>query len=96
MVKRIGGLRRKSRYKFKKEERRKGKISMTRYFRSFNMGDKVYLSAEPAVQKGMYFPRFMGKTGIVKGKRGRCYEIAINDIGKEKTLIVHPVHLIRA
>ena len=96
MVKRIGGFRRKSRYKFRKEKRQRGKVSITRYFQSFNAGDRIYLSVEPAVQKGMYYPRFMGKTGIVKGKRGRCYEITINDLGKEKTLIVHPVHLKRA
>ena len=96
MVKRIGGLRRKTRYKLKKERRRKGKISITRYFQSFKVGDRVYLSAEPAVQKGMYYPRFMGKSGIIQGKRGNCYEVRINDIGKEKMLIIHPVHLMRA
>ncbi len=95
MVKRIGGLRRKTRYKFSKEKRAKGKISITNYFQTFNPGDRVNLSVEPAVQKGMYFPRFMGKSGIIKGKRGKCYEITINDIGKDKTLIVHPVHLRR-
>lgn len=96
MVKRIGGLRRKTRYKLRKEQRRRGKISITNYFQSFDTGDKVYLNAESAVQKGMYYPRFMGKSGIIKGKRGRCYEVAINDLGKNKTLIVHPVHLKRA
>ena len=96
MVKRIGGLRRKTRYKFRKEKRRRGKISLTRYFQSFNAGDRVCLGVEPSVQKGMYYPRFMGKAGIVRGKRGRCYEVLINDLGKEKTLIVHPVHLKRA
>ena len=93
MVKRIGGFRRKTRYKFKKQKRNRGKISITKYFQSFNSGDKVYLGVESAVQKGMYYHHFMGKSGIVKGKRGRCYEISINDMGKEKTLIVHPVHL---
>lgn len=96
MVKRTGGIRRKTRYKFRKEKRSKGKISITRYFQSFNIGDRVYLSVEPAVQKGMYYPRFMGKAGVVKGKRGKCYEIAINDLGKGKTLIIHPVHLRKA
>ena len=95
MVKRIGGLRRSTRYKFRKEKRNKGKISITRYFQSFNAGDRAYLGVEPAVPKGMYFPRFMGKAGIIKSKRGRCYEVTINDLGKEKTLIVHPVHLKR-
>ncbi|MBI2660321.1 50S ribosomal protein L21e [Candidatus Woesearchaeota archaeon] len=93
MPKRIGGLRRKTRYKFRKEAGSKGKISLTRYLQSFNEGDKVNLTVEPGVQKGMYHPRFMGKTGIVKGKRGRCYEIRIKDMDKEKILVVHPVHL---
>ena len=96
MVKRLGGTRRKTRYKFRKEKRNKGKISITRYFQSFSIDDRVNLTVEPAVQKGMYHPRFMGKSGIVKGKRGRCYEVTINDFGKDKTLIVHPVHLRKA
>ncbi len=96
MVKRIGGIRRKTRYRFRKEKRGRGKISITRYFQSFNLGDKVYLSVESSVQKGMYHPNFMDKVGVIKGKRGKCYEVLINDIGKEKTLIVHPVHLKKA
>ncbi len=96
MTKRIGGIRRKTRYKFRKEKRNRGKISITRYFQSFNIGDKVYLTAESSIHKGMYHPRFMGRTGIIKDKRGKCYEVMINDLGKEKTLIVHPVHLKKA
>ena len=96
MVKRLGGIRRKTRYKFRKQKRARGKISITRYFQSFAPGDGVYLTVESAVQKGMYHPRFVGKTGIVKGKRGRCYEVTINDLGKEKTLVIHPVHLRKA
>ena len=96
MVKRIGGLRRKTRYKFRKEKRNRGKVSLTKYFQTFNAGDRVYLGVEPGVQKGMYHPRFMGRSGIIKGKRGRCYQVLINDIGKEKTLIIHPVHLTKS
>jgi large subunit ribosomal protein L21e len=96
MVKRIGGIRRKTRYKFRKEKRGRGKINITRYFQSFNIGDKVYLTAESAVQKGMYHPRFMGKSGVIKGKRGKCYEVTISDVRKEKTLIIHPTHLRKA
>ncbi len=93
MVTRKGGIRRKTRYKFRKEKRARGKISLTRYFQTFNSGDKVFLGVEPSVQKGMYHPRFMGRAGIIKGRRGRCYEVVIDDLGKEKTLIVHSVHL---
>ncbi|MEK6942466.1 MAG: 50S ribosomal protein L21e [Nanoarchaeota archaeon] len=95
MAKRIGGMRRKTRYKFKKERREKGKVSMTNYFQSFSVGDKVYLGVEPAIQKGMYHPRFVGKAGIIAGKVGRCYEVTIKDINKAKMLVVHPVHLRR-
>lgn len=93
MASRIGGFRRKTRYKFKKERRQKGKISLQRYFQNFNPGDKVHLIVEPAVQKGMYYPAYIGKTGIVKAKCGSCYEVAIKDINKKKVLIVHPIHL---
>lgn len=96
MVKRIGGSRRKTRYKFRKERRRRGKISISRYFQKFEIGDKVSLGVEPAVQKGMYHPNYLGKIGTIAGKRGRCYEIIINDADKEKMLIAHPVHLRRA
>ena len=93
MVMRIGGLRRKTRYKFRKEARTKGKISLKRYFQTFDKGEKVALGVESAVQKGMYHPRFYGKIGVVKSKTGRCYQVSIKDGGKEKTLVVHPIHL---
>jgi large subunit ribosomal protein L21e len=96
MAKRIGGNRRKSRHMFSKTVRTKGKIPTTRYLQTFNAGDKVQLSAEPAVHKGIYFRRFHGKTGVILGKRGSCYEISVKDIGMVKTVIVHPVHLKKA
>lgn len=92
-MKKTGGSRRKSRYMFRKHRSQKGKISLTRYLQSFKEGEKVNLSVEPAVQKGMYHSRFYGKMGIVKSKKGRCYEVMITDGNKQKTLIVHPVHL---
>jgi large subunit ribosomal protein L21e len=96
MARNKGTIRTKSRYKLKKEVRRRGKISMSAYFQSFNIGDKVHLVAEPSIQKGMYFVRFMGRVGEITGKSGKCYKIKITDGGKEKTLISHPVHLKRA
>jgi len=95
MTKRIGGSRRKTRQKFAKDIRKKGKISIKNYFQTFKGGDKVYLVIEPAVASGMYHTRYYGKTGIVKEKRGRCYEVAIKDKNKQKLVIVHPVHLKR-
>ena len=93
MVKRVGSFRRKSRHKLKKNKALRGVIRIKDYFKKFNEGDKVYLKAEPSIQKGMYFPRFHGKVGHVIKKQGNCYKIQIKDGSKSKTLIVHAVHL---
>ena len=92
-MKRIGGFRRKTRSKLRKNVRNKGKFSIRRYFQSFNKGDRVYLVAEPAIQGGMYLPRFHGKSGKIKGMQGNCYFVEIKDKNKVKKLLVHPVHL---
>ena len=95
MSKRKGSFRRDTRHKLTKGARQKGKISLSAYFQAFKEGDKVALVAEPAIQKGMYFPMFYGKQGIIKAKRGRCYEVMIKDKHKAKMLLIHPVHLKR-
>lgn len=92
-MKRKGGFRRKTRYKLRKSLRERGKISLSRFFQSFKEGDQVQLVSEPAVQKGMYYPRFYGRSGVVTGKQGRCYQVAFKDQNKDKVVIVHPVHL---
>jgi large subunit ribosomal protein L21e len=93
MVTRVGGFRKKTRHKLKKNVRARGKMSLTRFFQTFKLGERVILNADSGFQKGMYFPRFHGKTAIVSKKLGTCYELKFNDQGKLKTLIVHPVHL---
>ena len=94
-MKKIGGIRRKTRSKLKKPIKDKGKLRLSKYFQHFKVDDKVVLSAEPSVQKGMYHPRFHGKIGIVKGTHGKCYEVEIKDAEKTKSLIVHPIHLMK-
>ncbi len=95
MAQRTGGFRRKTRHKLRKNKKEKGKISIRKYFQKFKEGDKVYLKAEPAVQKGMYLPRFHGKAGCIVKKQGECYYVKIKDGKKEKNLLVHPIHLKR-
>ena len=91
----MDGFRKRTRHKFKKENSQRGKTSIRSFLQKFEAGDKVSLSVEPAYQKGMYRPRFMGKTATVLRKKGTCYEVQINDLGKSKVLVVHPVHLIK-
>jgi large subunit ribosomal protein L21e len=89
----MDGFRKRTRRKFKKNQSDKGKLSIKSFLQKLDVGDKVSLNVEPAYQKGMYRPRFMGLIGTVVGKKGSCYQIEIKDIKKKKTLIVHPVHL---
>lgn len=93
MTTRLDGFRKRTRRKFKKEKKNKGKISIRKYLQEFNVGDKVCLTVEPAYQKGMYRPKFLGKIGTVTSRKGSCYEVEIKDFNKKKKLIVHPVHL---
>jgi len=91
--KRIGGYRKGSRQKLSKSPRDKGKVSLSRYFQSFNIGDKAQLNLEPSVPKGKFCTRYNGKVGLVVGKEGECYNVKIKDIKKEKVILVHPIHL---
>ncbi len=90
---RLGGKRRKTRHKLKKKIRDRGKVTISRHMQEFKEGDRVNLVTEPAVQKGQFDPKFHGKSGVVKAKKGSCYIVTINDKGKQKELIVHPVHM---
>ncbi|MBN1503228.1 50S ribosomal protein L21e [Candidatus Woesearchaeota archaeon] len=92
-MQRHGSFRSKTRQKLSKNYREKGKISISKFFQELEPGDNVVLKADPSFHKGMYFPRFHGKRAIVTGKKGECYIVKINDHDKEKTLIVHPLHL---
>lgn len=94
-MKRIGGLRRKSRYKMKLSVSEKGKLPLSRYLQKFEEGDKVLLKAYPGEQKGLFCLRFHGKVGEVTGAQGNCYKVTIRDKNKVKSCVVHPVHLMR-
>ena len=71
----------------------RGKISLTKYFREFNPGDKVAIKIEPAIHKGMPHPKYQGRIAKIIGKRKRAYLLSLRDGKKEKILISYPVHL---
>lgn len=95
MTDRQGGYRRKTRQKFTKESGTRGRISITRYLQEFSAGDRVALDMEPSIHKGLFEPKFQGKSGVVVRKQGRCYEVEIKDHTRPKKLVIHPVHLRR-
>lgn len=93
MVRRLAGFRKRTRHLLRKSVKERGKISITKYFQQFSIGEKAMIKFEPAYHKGMCSVRFHDRIGTVVGKRGECYELKIVDMGKEKKLIAHPVHL---
>lgn len=76
----------------RKKIREKGKIKLSRYFQKFKKGDRVAVKRELGVQPK--FPeKLQGRSGVVSDKKGNSYIVKINDMNKEKSYIIHPVHL---
>jgi large subunit ribosomal protein L21e len=93
MVKKSKGPRRRTRRKLRKRARQRGKLSVARYMQKFEIGDKVVVKPEPAVQKGLPHRRFFGKLGVIAGQRGRAYLVELRNGGKIKKIICLPIHL---
>jgi large subunit ribosomal protein L21e len=78
----------------RKNIRNHGKIKLSEYFQGFNEKDRVTVVRELALMPK--FPkRLQGRSGIVDGKRGKSYLVKIKDLNKEKSYLIHPVHLRR-
>lgn len=92
-MKRSRGFRSKSRHKMRKDVRERGELPVSKVIKEFEEGDTVSIVIEPSVQKGQPHPRFHGKTGVIKEKRGRSYLVEILDGNARKKVISRPVHL---
>lgn len=89
------GPRRGTRSKLRKRRRDRGKISVTRFLQEFEVGDRVVIRPESSYHRGIPHQRFIGMSGVIKGKRGRSYLVEIRDGKKIKTLFLPPIHLKR-
>lgn len=87
------GPRKKTRYKFKKDLRKRGIAPVTSVIQNYEIGQKVHVVVEPSVQKGMPHRRFHGKTGTVIGQRGRAWVVEVSDGNSVKQVIARPQHL---
>ena len=75
-----------------KRIRKKGKISLSHYFKKFQEKDRVAIIREKGVRAS--FPeKIEGKCGEIIGKRGSFYLIKLKEGSKTKTFIIHPIHL---
>jgi large subunit ribosomal protein L21e len=82
-----------TRNKLKNDPRERGTSPPQRSVQEFEEGQKVHLKIDPSVPDGRFHPRFDGLTGEIEGEQGKAYKVAINDGGKDKTLIVTSAHL---
>jgi large subunit ribosomal protein L21e len=73
--------------------RDKGKVSIVKQLKKYDIGDKVLVKVEPMIKKNLIHRRFMNKSGIIIEKRGNAYRVRIKDMKKEKDVLVLPVHL---
>lgn len=76
----------------RKKIKTRGKIQFGRYFKEFGKGDLISVVRESSLNPK--FPeKIQGKTGLIKGKRGRAYIVEIKDKSKEKKFLIEPIHL---
>ncbi|EMF08138.1 60S ribosomal protein L21-A [Sphaerulina musiva SO2202] len=59
------GLRAGTRYAFSRDFKKKGMIALGTYLKTYRVGDIVDVVANGAVQKGMPYKVYHGKTGVV-------------------------------
>jgi large subunit ribosomal protein L21e len=76
----------------RKNVRTRGKIQLSKYFQDLKEGNLVSVSIEKAIVAG--FPkRLQGRTGKIKGKKGRAYVVSIQEQKKKKEFIIPAIHL---
>ncbi|KAK5998936.1 60S ribosomal protein L21-A [Cladobotryum mycophilum] len=68
------GKRAGTRYAFSRDFRQKGQIALSTYLRQYHVGDIVDIKANGAVQKGMPYKVYHGKTGVI-------YNVAKSAVG---------------
>ncbi|KAF2653578.1 hypothetical protein K491DRAFT_602597 [Lophiostoma macrostomum CBS 122681] len=59
------GLRAGTRYAYSRDFKKKGYIALSTYLRQYHVGDIVDVVANGAVQKGMPYKVYHGKTGVI-------------------------------
>lgn len=88
------GYRNKCRRRHRKKVRSRGLSSIEKYLIDYEINDKVNIITDPSQHKrGMPHRRYHGRTGVIVGKRGRCYEVLIKLGKSKKFLIIGKEHL---
>ena len=87
------GYRTKTRTILRRHPRDRGKIALGRLLISYAPGQKVTISINPAIHKGMPHRRYHGRIGVVAEKRGRSYVIEVATGKTPRSIIARPEHI---
>ena len=71
----------------------KGRRPITHQLKTLEVGDLVRIDVDPRFAAGMPHLRFNHRSGFIKAKRGKAYEVQFNDGNKVKILLMTNVHL---
>ncbi|MFX0170048.1 MAG: 50S ribosomal protein L21e [Candidatus Hodarchaeota archaeon] len=93
MVKRSHGYRVGTRKLMTKKVRQRGMPSLGKLLQSYEEGDRVDILIDSAIHGGQPHRRYHGRVGIIRGRRGRAYEVETTLGKKTKHLIIRPEHL---
>jgi len=93
MVKKSHGYRARTRALMSKDIRARGLGSTSRVLINYEVGQRVDVVINPGFHKGMPHRRYHGRTGIVKGLRGRAVVVDVGLGEATKTLIIRREHL---
>ena len=91
MTRHTRGLRTGTRRRLKSGVR--AKFKPEKFLKEFKPGDKVIISPDPSVQKGMPYSRFKGRMGVIEEKRGSAYMVRVRTGKQVKSVISGPEHL---
>lgn len=69
------------------------KTTVNKLLQEYKAGEKVIIDINPEIQDAMPHPRYQGHEGTVLTKRGSCYEVAIKDGDKDKTIVTSAAHM---
>lgn len=73
--------------------RPRDKFTVEKILKEFKPETRVMIKLDPQSHDGMPHPKYKGKTGIIKGRRGSSYIISVKIGKKEKQVISRPEHL---
>jgi ribosomal protein L21E len=80
------GIRARTRDMLSKSFRKNGVIPMTTYLRTFKIGDYVDIKADPAIQSGMPYKVYHGRTGVIWNVTKRAVGVEVNKQARARML----------